>query len=38
MAAELGTGNLHTLEELRNNIHSEISTIAGEEPQRVNNV
>jgi len=29
--------NLHTLEELRNNIHSEISMISGE-LQRVNNV
>jgi hypothetical protein len=30
--------NLHTLEELRNNIHSEISTISGKELPRVNNV
>jgi len=30
--------NLHTLEEQRNNICCEISTISGEELQRVNNV
>jgi hypothetical protein len=27
----------HTLEELRNNIRPEVSTIPGENPQRVNN-
>jgi hypothetical protein len=30
--------NPHTLEELRNNIHHEISAISGEELQRVNTV
>jgi hypothetical protein len=30
--------NPHTLEELRHNIRGEISTISGEELQRVNNI
>jgi len=30
--------NLHNLKELRNNICREISTISGQEVQRVNNV